>query len=293
MTFEKKKFTVYIVFTFLIGWVLQIAASIFALSGNMALFSPLLSLAMFAPLAAAFIAKADLKSIGWKPQIKKNIKMYLACWFMPAVITVLGAVLFYAVMPGRLDVSGAYLTAQVGEAVVQQLAAAGITPFVYIIITLVQCLTYAPLINMLFAVGEEAGWRGVMYPMLKDRYGIDKGRVIGGIIWGSWHWPVMVLAGYEYGLVYWGAPFVGMALFCICCVVMGILLDWSYQNTDSIWAPAIAHGAFNAVATLPMILLNLEYANQQILGPAPIGIIAMLPMIALAVLASFKTTKCK
>ena len=105
--------------------------------------------------------------------------------------------------------------------------------------------------------------------------------------------PVMVLAGYEYGLVYWGAPFVGMALFCICCVVMGILLDWSYQNTDSIWAPAIAHGAFNAVATLPMILLNLEYANQQILGPAPIGIIAMLPMIALAVLANFKTTKCK
>ena len=51
--------------------------------------------------------------------------------------------------------------------------------------------------------------------------------------------------------------------------------------------------AFNAIATAPLMLLNMEYADQQILGPAPIGIVAMVPMIVLAVLISFKTTKSK
>ena len=292
MKFEKKQFTVYIVFTFIIGWILQIAASIFALKGQMMLFAPILSVTMFAPLAASFIAKVDLKSLGWKPHIKNNIKMYLVCWLMPAVITVIGAALFYAVMPGRLDLSGTYLAAQIGEAAMQQLTATGITPVMYILIGFVQSITYAPVINAAFAVGEEAGWRGVMYPMLKDKYGTNKGRIIGGIIWGAWHWPVMVLAGYEYGLVYWGAPFVGMAMFCLCCVVMGVLLDYAYEKTKNIWAPAIAHGAFNAVATLPAILLNTEYVDQMILGPAPIGIIAMIPMILLAFAVS-KTTKSK
>jgi len=293
MIFEKRKFTIYIIFTFIIGWALQIAASIFALQGKMVLFSPLLSLAMFAPLLAAFIAKADVKSVGWKPQIKKNFKYYLICWFMPAAVTLAGAALFYIVMPNRLDLSGSYFTAQMGEAAVQQLADVGITPVLYVFIGLLQSISYAPAINMIFAAGEEAGWRGVMYPMLKDKYGTTKGRIIGGVIWGVWHWPVMVLAGYEYGLVYWGAPFLGMALFCLCCVVMGILLDWTYQKTNSIWAPSIAHGAFNAVATLPMIVLNVNYINQMTVGPAPIGIVAMMPMIVIAVLVCKNTTKSK
>jgi len=293
MIFEKKRFSVYIIFTFAIGWILQVVASIFALQGKMMLFSPILSVAMFAPLLAALIAKSDIKNIGWKPYVKKNFKYYLFCWFMPAVITLSGAALFYIIMPGRLDLSGSYMIAQYGEEMAQQLSSAGLTPMLFVAVTAVQAISYAPLINMLFAAGEEAGWRGVMYPMLKDKFGTTKGRIVGGIIWGAWHWPVMVLAGYEYGLVYWGAPFVGMAMFCLCCVVMGILLDWTYEKTNSIWAPSIAHGAFNAIATAPLMLLNMEYADQQILGPAPIGIVAMVPMIVLAVLISVKTTKSK
>ena len=76
MTFEKKKFSVYIVFTFIIGWALQIVASTFALQSKMMLFAAVLSIAMFAPLVSALIAKLDVKNVGWKPQIKKNFKYY-------------------------------------------------------------------------------------------------------------------------------------------------------------------------------------------------------------------------
>ena len=115
MTFEKKKFSVYIVFTFIIGWALQIVASTFALQSKMMLFAAVLSIAMFAPLVSALIAKLDVKNVGWKPQIKKNFKYYIVCWFMPAAVSLIGAALFYIVMPGRLDLSGSYIAAQYGE----------------------------------------------------------------------------------------------------------------------------------------------------------------------------------
>ena len=61
----------------------------------------------------------------------------------------------------------------------------------------------APAINMFPALGEEAGWRGYMMPRLKERFGLLNGRLLGGVVWGVWHWPLMLLVGYEYGTNFW------------------------------------------------------------------------------------------
>ena len=78
-----------------------------------------------------------------------------------------------------------------------------------------------------------------MYPILKERFGKAKGRIIGGIIWGVWHWPIMILVGYEYGTSYWGYPVTGPLLFCVITTAMGILLDYYYEKANSIWVPAL------------------------------------------------------
>ncbi len=278
MKMNKKKFTVYMISAFAIAWILQITASYFALKGSLLVFQILLSVSMFAPFAATLIAKVPLRGMGWVPKFKGNILYMIAAWFSPAVLTALGAVLYYVVFPDRFDVTGAYLTATYGEELVEQLTAAGLTVPLYALVAIFQSVTYAPVFNGLIALGEEVGWRGVMYPMLRDKLGKTKGRILGGIIWGAWHWPVMILAGYEYGLSYWGAPFVGMALFCLCTVAMGILLDVLYEKTNCIWVPAVMHGAFNAAATIPVVFLNPEYTDQMIVGPAPNGILSMIPM---------------
>lgn len=283
---DKKKFTAYIIWTFSIAWILQVIASIFARQGNQMVFSMILAVSMFAPLAGAALAKAPLRNIGWLPKFKENTKNTilgtLAAWFCPAIFTILGAVLYFVIFPDRFDTTGMYLKAAAGEEAVIQLEAMGITPLIYTVIGAVQAITYAPWVNMVFALGEEAGWRGIMQPMLKERFGKSKGRIVGGIIWGAWHWPVMILAGYEYGLVYWGAPFLGMAMFCLCTVVLGTLLDAVYEKTQCIWVPALAHGAFNAIAGVTQMVLNTDYLDQLTLGPAPIGIISMLPMLIVA-----------
>ena len=69
------------------------------------------------------------------------------------------------------------------------------------------------------------------------------------------------------------------------------LLDILYEKTESIWVPAIAHGAFNAVAALPQVLVTPADAYYNVLGPMPIGLIAALPMLAATVWLTLREMK--
>ncbi len=293
MRYDKKKFTTYIILTFALGWILQIFASVAYKNGSSSSFSQILSFSMFSPFAAVLLSKISVKESGLKLKIKGNILMILSAWFAPALLTFLGAIVYFLVMPGRLDLSFSYVTLAYTEEMLQQIYDAGYTIPSLIALQALQAVSWAPIINGVFAFGEEIGWRGAMYPMLKEKFGVNKGRIIGGIIWGIWHWPVMILAGYEYGFDYWGFPIIGMLLFCIFTTVFGIFLDALYEKSECIWIPSIAHGALNAIATLPLMAINPLYANEMILGPAPVGIIAMIPMIVLALIICIKNKKAK
>lgn len=127
-----------------------------------------------------------------------------------------------------------------------------------------------------------------MYPILKEHFGIVKGRLIGGVVWGVWHWPIMLLAGYEYGMTYWGAPVTGSLLFCVITIAMGILFDFLYEKTNCIWVPALCHGAINAFAGVPTLFLNPAYADKLLLGPLMIGVISGLPLMLTAFIISIR-----
>lgn len=283
-----KQFVKYIIWSFSIAWVLQVVASVMSWKGNVLAFQLILAVSMYAPFVGTLLAGIPLRGMGWKPKFKGNVKTILLAWLLPILLTVMGAILYFVIFPERLDFTGEYLRAAAGEVAVEQLAAAGITPELYLVIALIQCLTYAPLVNMFAALGEEVGWRGAMQPMLKDRFGKRMGRVLGGVIWGAWHWPVMTLAGYEYGLNYWGYPVLGMLTFCLFTVAAGTLEDVLYEKSKCIWVPSLMHGSINAIATVPMMVGGSEYLDQMILGPAPMGLISGLPLLVVAIVALVK-----
>ena len=118
-----------------------------------------------------------------------------------------------------------------------------------------------------------------------------RGRLLGGVIWGVWHWPIMLLTGYEYGTHYLGAPVLGLVVWCVVCFALNTLLDWLYEKTGCIWVPAAAHGAFNAIASIAQVLTYPADAYYNVLGPMPIGLIGMLPMLALAVWLTLRQMK--
>ena len=279
---NRRSFLAYLLWAFGIAWVLQVTAGILYRKGNGAAYTMILAVSMFAPMLAVLLAKGKLKGMGWKPRLRGNLRWILAAWFLPALLGTLGATLYFLLVPEALDLQFTDLYAALGEAGKAQLEQSGLSVPLYVGINALAALSYAPWLNMLFAVGEEAGWRGVMNPMLKERLGSVKGRLVSGIIWGIWHWPIMILTGYEYGSNYWGAPVTGPLTFCVITIAMGILLDWLYEGSGSVWYPALCHGAINAFAGVPTLFLAPAYSNWLLLGPLMIGLIGGLPMIVTA-----------
>lgn len=291
----KKQFIIYLIVTFGLAWILQGISIYFASIGNTGLFQIIIAFSMFAPLIGAIVSKSNVSKIGWKPKFKGHVKNYLFSWFMPAVLGILGAVLFFIIFPGLFgtveDGIIAAAGAEQGKALLDELAIQGISPWIFFAITIIETLTYAPAINAIFAAGEEAGWRGAMYPYLKEKFGTNKGRILGGTIWGVWHWPIIIFAGYEYGTEYFGFPWVGPLAFVIIAIVFGILCDYVYQKGESIWAPSIFHGAINAFAGVPTLLVTSEFAKYRILGPSSVGLISIIPMLVCAVIICIKAKK--
>ena len=288
---KDKQLSSYLLWAFLLAWMLQAAAIGLAWNGQAQLFTLVLAVSMYAPFAAVLLAKAPLKDMGWHLRLRKKGRWILAAWFGFAVLAVLGAALYYLLFPAQLDLSGSMLITQLGEEGLRQLEEQGLTVKTLMLVQLAQALTYAPLINTFAALGEEVGWRGFLYPRLKERFGTARGRLLGGAIWGVWHWPVMIFAGYNYGTAYWGAPVLGPLLFCVICIALGTVIDYLYEKTDCIWIPALAHGAFNAVSGLGMLVLDPAFADRTTLGPMPIGLIAGLPLLLLAALLLARSGK--
>ncbi len=281
--FEKTHVIKYLVWTFVLAYIIQIGASIIYHRVSVMIGQLILALMMYIPTLGVLLSGNSLKNMVWKPQIRKNSKLILIAWFAPAVLTAVGGVLYFLFFPKHFDLSGSYIVVNGGKETLEQMEAQGITYPVYVLISLVSALTYAPLINTFLGLGEEIGWRGFLYPQLKAKFGRTKGWLIGGVIWGMWHWPLIWLIGYEYGTEYIGFPVSGMLIFCINTVVLGILCDWLYEKSDSIWLPALFHGAINAVAAIPLTVCLTNTGSMRLLGPAPNGLIAELPLVIVAV----------
>ena len=288
---SKKQFTMFVIGVFALGWILQIIASIFVNRGENTVFRVIMAVCMYMPLLSVLIAGIPLKGMGFIPHLKGKIRYIFFSLWMPAVLSIIGGVLFFVIFPNAYDGEFETMRSLMQEAgALEQLEAKGLTIESYLVISTIQAVTIAPFINMLFALGEEIGWRGAMYPYLKGKLGVTKGRIVGGVIWGCWHWPAMILAGYEYGKEYLGAPVLGPIIFCLSTTAMGILIDYVYENTGTIWMPSLMHGAINAF-TIFAYMTKPEYADKAILGPAYIGIISMIPMSALAGIICKKKTR--
>ncbi|MBQ3803058.1 MAG: CPBP family intramembrane metalloprotease [Lachnospiraceae bacterium] len=295
--FNRTQTVKFLVWTFALAYLIQFGASFLFKSGNAGIGQMIIAAVMFVPTLGVLLSGAPLKNMGWKPQIRKNIGPFLTAWFAPLILTAAGACLYFLLFPSHLDLSGKYLAEAAGAEALNQLEAQGLTYPLYILISAVSSMVYAPFLNMFLALGEEIGWRGFLYPQLKARFGTGIGRLLGGIVWGAWHWPLIWLIGYEYGAAsgnpagYFGFPVTGMLLFCVITAGWGVLHDWLYEKSGSIWVPSLFHGAINAAAALPLTVCLTNTGSARLLGPVPNGLIAGLPFLTAAAVLTLRRKK--
>ena len=302
---DKKKLIKFLVFALGLSWAIQIVVSILSLKiggliGNY-VFQGGLAIVMFTPLIASIIAKTGIKHIGWKPRLKGNVKWIFFAILMPVVFTVLGCVIFFVIWPNLFSFDGSYMLLVVeGQGIdpveyKQSIEMTGLNMQTLSLIQIIQCVTYAPFINMLLAIGEEAGWRGFLYPELNKKFSRVMTWIIGGAVWAAFHFPAMLIAGYEYGTNYIGAPVLGLVTFTIATIVWGMFLEVIYDKTKCIWFPALLHGSINAAASMFQLFLNGGQIEQieklMVFGPAPHGLISIIPTAIIAIILAASVLK--
>lgn len=259
---ERKPLTWFIIIAFAISWPLFLtplllpdlepATRLLATQG-------LWALGMWGPgiaalIATLIVAKQPFKSLRLNTLGPK--RFYLWAWLLPPVLVILGGLLTVLINTAQLDTEFTFMQQQL-EATGTQLP---ISPGMLVLIQIGQALILGPLINIIFAMGEELGWRGFLLPKLMP-LGQWKALLISGAIWGVWHAPA-IAQGHNYP----DHPTLGIFLMTVFCISLGIIIGWMYLNTRSPWVAALAHGSINAWAGLPFLFLKPGF--DTVLGGA-------------------------
>jgi membrane protease YdiL (CAAX protease family) len=206
------------------------------------------SMAMWGPglaaiVATRFVAGQSLGTLNLRRLGPK--RPYLWAWLLPPALAVVTGLLTWALGAGRLDLE---FTA-IREAMAQAPGGEKVPPEMVVAIQLVFSFTLAPLINCIFALGEELGWRGFLLPRLLP-LGQWRAILLSSAVWGVWHAPA-ILQGHNYP----GQPVLGVFMMIVFCLLLGTIFSWLYLQTRSPWTPTLAHGSINATAVLPILFL--------------------------------------
>jgi membrane protease YdiL (CAAX protease family) len=104
-------------------------------------------------------------------------------------------------------------------------------------------------------LGEELGWRGYMNQKMQPLFGTAGTCLIGGIVWGAWHFPIDIanyLAGS--GTLRYSLETAFGRLALLTC--FGVFLMWLTQKTGSVFPAVVAHFIYNASQNAVMMLLE-------------------------------------
>ena len=235
-------------------------------------------IAIFIPMIAVLISGAGFKDLGFKP---KKFWLIPVSLVVPQILTWIGTAVFFVIFPDSLNLGFDGFLSQLPDEVTQIVDYSSLDPKAYLLVMTVMSLTILPISQIIPSFGEEAGWRGVMYPFLKERFGKVLGRLIGGALWGIWHWPLILIGNYFYGNEYPGFPVLGPVMICVALMAYGVLIDWLYEKTGSIIVPSIAHAAMNSAA---MPVMFLSASQNSLLGPSAFTLIPLVPVMVAALI---------
>jgi membrane protease YdiL (CAAX protease family) len=267
---DRKSLLWFLLLAFAISWPLFLAPLLFPdldATERLLLAQGAWALAMWGPgigvlVAVLLVERKPFKSL--RLGVLGLRRYYLWAWLLPPVMIILSLLLTVLIRTGRLDFSFTFMQQMMAQTGAQ-------LPFsmnVLIGIQVLQALLVAPLINMLFAMGEELGWRGFLLPRLLP-LGQWKALLLSGAVWGIWHAPA-IAQGHNYP----DHPVLGVALMTVFCILLGIIFGWMYLNTQSPWVVALGHASLNAWAGLPYLFL--EPGFDTVLG----GTLTSLPGFA-------------
>ena len=182
----------------------------------------------------------------------------------------LGFVAFYILQAALNAVSG------LGQATLVPLPVPpGTNPMVILVAGAVQSVLLAPFLAILLGFGEEYGWRGYLQSEL-FKLGRVRGALLVGVIWGVWHWP-LILMGYNYP----GHPILGVVLMTLNTTGIAIVLGYAVLRSGSVLLAAYLHALNDQVVNFIVAIGFRPYDSAFSFG---IGIYEIATLVIVAVL---------
>ena len=254
-----KKIVLFVALTFLVSWLMAILFYAFGCKLMTSSSLVMLICYMFIPMTMAiivqkFIYKEPLKSLGISFKLNR---LFIIAWLLPAIMVI--AVIGLNVLLPRVEfvtnpeasiIFEKYkliLPPEKFEQLQKELPSLPFHPFW---LGLLQGLVAGITINAIAGFGEELGWRGLLQKEL-NYMGFWNSSILIGFIWGIWHAPI-ILQGHNYPQ----NPIVGVFMMILFCVLLGPIFSYIRLRSNSVIAAAIVHGALNAVAGLPLVVLK-------------------------------------
>ena len=153
---------------------------------------------------------------------------------------VLGVVVFFALQAGlnlllRLGQFQGQVERVYGIAVPE-----GLYPLA-LVVAFGLAVTGVPLSGLAMVFGEEYGWRGFLQDELV-KLGKRRGVLVVGLVWGLWHFPVILSGIHTYP-----STSLGLGLGLVFFVLWGFVQSYAVLKTGSIWVAAFLHGVVNSV----------------------------------------------
>ena len=265
----KKRATLYLAILYgllLIGWLVNLLLP--------DVFTVLWGLFSVFPILATILTRLITKDKSpWylKSNFRKSWKTYLFAAFAPGVAIFLGGLLYFTLFPQDLDLGAHNLSAQYSQYGAPDTIHLSVQTVVLIGLAFI-LLSPLVLPVYIFAIGEEIGWRGYLLPILLKLTSPRKAVLLHGLLWGLAHAP-LIYFGFNYGSDYWGAPWSGILMMTLVCMVLGTWLAYVTIRSQSILPAVILHGASNVIGEMAAFVSFMKVS--PLLGPNPTGLIGM------------------
>ncbi len=272
-TIDLERILIFCGFAFGIAWLSALAIYLTGGLDNRSEVIILVTVGYMGAPAIAHVITRLMTREGWqnlflRPNFRKVWKYWLVCWFIPGLMTVAGAALFFALFPQYFDSSLGVVRNYMKNSLPGRVISDDLIRWMVVGQTGLAMLV-APILNALPIFGEEFGWRAYLLPKLMP-LGWRKAMLASGVIWGLWHAPLIAM-GHNFGLDYAGAPWLGMLVMIWFCVIFGTFIGWASLKGGSLWPAVIGHGAINGIAGISVLLIR--GMPNALLGPIPVGLI--------------------
>ncbi|GAB4578564.1 MAG: hypothetical protein Fur0022_12990 [Anaerolineales bacterium] len=180
--------------------------------------------------------------------------LFLVAWLVPMLMEIF--LIFFSARFGLAQLDPTLLHFQKGKVYInkalQLLMGNETQSYGKFFLNLFVTLTVGAVAMLLFSLAEEFGWRGFLQTPLIESFGLGSGLMLGGLLWGLWHAP-MILKGWKFPEYPRLGAFVYWPIFTIC---LAIISGWLYWQSGSLWVPAVFNASVKVSSRVTSIALG-------------------------------------